>query len=296
MRQTKRSSLILLILAGLLIMLLAMGLPGIELARGQPFSLGQTQAEASAAGGSLPGGDLIIWIFRGFTALSLVMLLIYTIVSLLTPKGRRRLVALVLLITILLWVSDYLSQLSKNVTTNPPQQAAGGLPNAEPFLKAAPVTPFTADPPQWLTLAVIGVISLLAVALIIGVIWLLQQRHKSRKPSWSKLAQQAQNALDALHTGTDFKMTIVRCYQEMMRVVKEEKGFARGKAMTPHEFEDHLVNQGLPQEPIRRLTRLFEQVRYGSLPAGTEEEAVAFSCLTDIVNACQSIGETHAAQ
>jgi hypothetical protein len=59
--------------------------------------------------------------------------------------------------------------------------------------------------------------------------------------------------------------------------------------MTPREFEDRLINRGLPGESIKTLTRLFEQVRYGSLNANPGEEDQAVACLTDIVNYCRAL-------
>ncbi|HTP10892.1 MAG TPA: DUF4129 domain-containing protein, partial [Anaerolineae bacterium] len=92
--------------------------------------------------------------------------------------------------------------------------------------------------------------------------------------------------------GGDFKLTIVRCYQEMSRVVREERGLAREAAMTPREFEDYLASQGLPRAALNTLTRLFEQVRYGSLPAAAQEEALALTCLTEIAEGLSLAGRT----
>jgi hypothetical protein len=55
--------------------------------------------------------------------------------------------------------------------------------------------------------------------------------------------------------------------------------------MTPREFEQHLAEAGLGDDHIRRLTRLFESVRYGSnIPTKAEEEE-ALSCLNAIAEA-----------
>ena len=62
----------------------------------------------------------------------------------------------------------------------------------------------------------------------------------------------------------------------------------REETMTAREFEDQLVKKGLPQEAIRTLTRLFEQVRYGSAPPNPRDEVLALECLTDIAKACGS--------
>ena len=71
-----------------------------------------------------------------------------------------------------------------------------------------------------------------------------------------------------------------------MRVVKEEKGVARESAMTVREFEEQLVSKGLPEEAVQTLSRLFEQVRYGSMATSTREEDMAVASLNAIVEAC----------
>ncbi len=104
-----------------------------------------------------------------------------------------------------------------------------------------------------------------------------------------QLAEAAQNTIESIQSGDDFEITVVRCYQEMSRVVEKQKGIARERAMTPREFEDRLIDRGLPQGAVQTLTRLFERVRYGSAPTGARELDLAVSCLTDIVNACGGV-------
>ena len=52
--------------------------------------------------------------------------------------------------------------------------------------------------------------------------------------------------------------------------------------MTPREFEQYLANSGLADAHIRRLTRLFESVRYGAGPPSNAEEREAMACLNAI--------------
>jgi hypothetical protein len=104
------------------------------------------------------------------------------------------------------------------------------------------------------------------------------------------LAKEAQNAIEALKLGDDLRITVIHCYREMTRIVKQHKGIERETTMTVREFEDYLVRSGLPKEAIQTLSRLFEQVRYGGALADAHQEELALSCLTDIVNACKAIG------
>ena len=51
-----------------------------------------------------------------------------------------------------------------------------------------------------------------------------------------------------------------------------------------------LEEVGLPTEAVRRLTELFEQVRYGAKSLGQDEGAQALACLEAIVEFCRSAG------
>jgi hypothetical protein len=102
------------------------------------------------------------------------------------------------------------------------------------------------------------------------------------------LAGPAEEAIAAIRVGADLKDTVMRCYFEMGRVLREQRGISRDQAMTPREFEQYLAQEGLPRKPVGQLTRLFEMVRYGAKAVGKREELQAIDCLTAIVNACRS--------
>jgi hypothetical protein len=75
----------------------------------------------------------------------------------------------------------------------------------------------------------------------------------------------------------------------MSHVLSESRGINRSEVMTPREFENYLAAMGLPQEPISGLTRLFEEVRYGTKESGPLEEERALASLTAIVEACERV-------
>jgi hypothetical protein len=74
----------------------------------------------------------------------------------------------------------------------------------------------------------------------------------------------------------------------MIIVLRDYRLIHRDQDMTPHEFEQMLEHHGLPREPIRQLTELFERVRYGAYSPDRSEEHIAISSLSAIVRACQS--------
>ena len=146
-----------------------------------------------------------------------------------------------------------------------------------------------------LTLILVGLFALAALKIVIFVVIRFFQRTPSSDLLIEELAQEAQNAIHALNTGEDLKVTVIRCYSEMTHIVKKQKGIERDTTMTVREFEDHLTGSGLPQEALKTLTRLFEQVRYGGSLAGKQEEQLAIYCLTEIIDACMVIGGRHEA-
>ena len=296
MSKGKRNSLLLLSFAAMLILVLASGLPGLQLAEGQPFSLGQAQTGASTSAAVLPGGDILIWIFRAILALALVFLPLYIIYSLFTPEGRKRLLADIVLMAGILWVSEYLSKANQSTAPRQPVALPGAAQSPDMGLNTAPAAQFSATPPAWLSLVVILAISILIVAVTLVAVRFFRNRKKSEKDSYEDLAREAEMAIESLRSGGDLNTSILHCYQEMSRIVKKEKGIAREAAMTPREFEERLEGKGLPPESIRTLTRLFEQARYSAVPTGIHEESLALTCLTDIVNACKTIGELHEAR
>ncbi len=295
MSKAKRNSLVFLAIATLLIIILAMSLSNLTLSPGQPFTLEEIEPGELGLNPLSPDGSILIWIFRGTVALMLILLILYLVYSLMTSEGRKRLIANALMIVILFWLADYLRN-NLPTPTEQPEQPMSAAAQPDQLGESIPATLFPTEPPQWLTLAVILGISVL-ISVFVGVMfWFFwQRRKKEAKSPLDALAEEAQIAIEALNVGGDFRLTIIHCYQEMSRVLKAEKGIARESAMTPREFESQLVGKGLPPTSIKTLTRLFEQARYGSVSSQTSEEDLALSCLTEIVDACRTIGNRYEA-
>jgi hypothetical protein len=126
------------------------------------------------------------------------------------------------------------------------------------------------------------------VALLIGAIWFFWRRLRAQASPLELLAEEAQSALADLQSGGDLKDTVLRCYREMSQILSQQRGVTRPRDMTPREFEQQLAAVGLRDEHIRRLTRLFERVRYGGRQAGEREEREAVACLSAIARAYKS--------
>jgi hypothetical protein len=256
----------------------------LEFLPGQPFSLGRRPAQVGL-GGAVGEGDALVALFRVLVILTAVLTpfaIIYLIVS---PKARKRLLAQLVPLFLLLFFLYQRTRVESDLPGEESQLARGLPPITLPpsSLESVP------DPPQWLTLVTSLGLAVLIAALLVGALWLVWRGRRRPASSLKQLAQEAQEALDALLAGADLRNTIMRCYFEMARVLSEQRGIRRQKDMTPREFERRLEKAGLPGEPVQRLTRLFEQVRYGTKVPNEREEGQAIACLTAIVEACRSL-------
>lgn len=139
----------------------------------------------------------------------------------------------------------------------------------------------------------VGVNFLVSLLLFFGFIlltWMAWRAWQKRKGSvtMENLADIARDALQEMAAGIDHEHAIIQCYIRMNDAVSADKGLRRRSGMTPGEFAVRLEQAGLPARAVRRLTGLFESVRYGARIASQDEIQDARSCLADIVAACES--------
>jgi len=285
MIQKKRFLLIFLsVVATAAIILLTSGLPSLSLEyEGQ--RLPRMPRQPGATGGSTRSGELFSVAVRVFFIVAGAVLPFGIILYLVSPGARKRLLRdliallIVLLPLYLLWRAE--------------PGTFDGLGDFQPApapaeeLPPAPEVAYTPEPRQWLLVVATVAVALVVTGIVIAVGWTIWRRRQRPSPSLDRLAEQAEEAIDAIEAGADLKDTVSRCYVEMMEVLREERGLHRQRAMTPREFEARLEEAGVPTTQVRRLTRLFEQVRYGNKRLGKEEERQAVIALTSIVRFCQ---------
>jgi hypothetical protein len=227
--------------------------------------------------------QMVGWIFYVFLAIYLI-----AFISIFwTREGRKRLLLLLFLLVLLLIF----------ILNIPPKE-----PVAVPTLEGTPLTTYvpidetpvpytgidiTADQPppilDWLVTAAAIVLALVAAGLLGLIIWGLSLRRKPESLT-ELISQQAQDALDALEAGGDFRDIVIRCYAQMSRVLLQERGLERHSDMTPHEFEFALKRMGFPDAPVHTLTHLFEEARYGSQLPSEQGVEMAVSSLRAIVD------------
>jgi len=265
------------------IILLASSLSHLEFSQGQPFFLdindqSQDIREISFMKWSLDGvwkwvATLILWVFIPISV-------IYFVIS---PEGRKKALQRAIPLAIFAYALFMLMRQSGNLKTESPfafDKFVDTVSSSENPIDAI----FQSEPSQWVNI----IANLMFIFFVIGTAWFIFQRLQNAVSPLDKLNIEVKKALTNLESGVDLRSTVLRCYAEMSRVIREQKGIKRNAAMTPREFEQNLHAIGLPEINIVRLTRLFEDVRYGDKKLGVEDERVAIDCLEAIVEACEA--------
>lgn len=141
------------------------------------------------------------------------------------------------------------------------------------------------EPSEGFVIVVAGVIGLG----LAGLIYFVYRRFLN-KPAAATLAQLALDAeatlLKLQVEDANLRDVVMRSYYDMSKTLSEQ-GVHRAEGMTPREFEERLITAGLPRRDVERLTRLFEEVRYGHVSAGERQKREAIACMQAIVAAAQ---------
>lgn len=220
-----------------------------------------------------------------------LFMLIALVAMLLSPEGRKRLFRILFRTGFTLWALYFLYTRYPQVFNflDPTLQ---GAPPASANLEAGPnIPPPVFTPPQdspWLSYMV----SLFIILGVLFITWRLYVAWRAlNQPSYplQELARIARRSLRDLSDGRDSTDVIMNCYFRMSDAVSNSRHLERDSSMTPAEFASRLEEAGLPGDAVRRLTRLFESVRYGAQKAGPKDVNEAVACLTTILQYC---GET----
>lgn len=274
------------------ILALAASLSQVEFSPGEPFAFGTGMPVRTPPGGMSPELPPAVRLFLRVLLWLTLALIPFTIFYLIiSPSARKRFLQNLIVFGVFLGFIYLLRQQMKpGERTEDVLANFGRMPEGE-VGAARPPAEFAGAAPEWLVFLVSFLLAALVVAIVIGVIWVILRNRRQPAPSLAleELAQQADEAREAIEAGGDLRDTVIRCYMEMNRVVRDARGLQRERAMTPREFEDRLEHSGLPGEQVRDLTRLFEEVRYGAKELGPWEGRRAVACLTAIAEACRSL-------
>jgi len=283
----KRFILLLSIISLILLALLASALQNVEFRDGH--SLGRAESRSiqfSIERATREIAAISFWKQVAFWLLLAVFVLL--IAALLSPEGRKRLLRMFITFALSFWAIYYL--LKNNLLELPNLMiGAGAGPGPDAINDSPPLPVFTPpDIPGWMNF----LISLGVVLALLILAWSLNRWWQRVKLSYASaetlkdLASVARSSLHDLSGGADWADAITNCYVRMSDVVGRKRGLSRQKDMTPAEFAYRLERAGLPSDPVRRLTRLFESVRYGARKPVSTEINEAVSCLNAILHYC----------
>ncbi|HKJ37752.1 MAG TPA: DUF4129 domain-containing protein [Anaerolineales bacterium] len=246
----------------------------------EPFS-GSTQplfSSESEEGGRL---GILVWVVGG--------ILLMLIGIMLSKEARKRMLRIIFRIAFTAWVLYFLLKRYPEMFSFLDflqNQNAAATQNDEAL---ADIPPPVFTPPQDASF-LSYLVSVLVVLAILFLIWKLYRAWQSLNSggarSLHEIAKVARASLRDLSDGRESTDVILNCYFRMSDVVADKKKLQREAAMTPGEFAQRLEQSGLPGDAVRRLTRLFERVRYGDQKAGPKETNEAVACLTTILQYC----------
>lgn len=285
----KRFVLFLSLLSLATLLLLASGLRDVEFQAGRALGRAEAQSVQFSVERVIRAvTDVPVW--KQFIFWVLLFLLVLLVSSILSPELRRRVIRTFIGFAVSLMLILYL--LENKLLTLPDlglhsgAEAGGAAEEPPPFPVFTPP-----DVPGWVNFLIsLGImLALLALAWGLSHWWQRLNRLRALSKPLDDLAVIAQSSLADLAAGQDWDDVIVNCYARMSDTVGRKRGLMRKEAMTPAEFARRLEQAGLPADPVRRLTRLFESVRYGAKKSSQNEINEAVSCLTAILHSC---GET----
>jgi hypothetical protein len=273
------------------LIVLSLGLRDLPFREAQSFGRNQVgNVTMNPVREASPGVDAPFAVKFGVVAILFIMFGL--LVSLLTPEWRKRLIRIVIRVGVTYWAlyilftryRDVLADLALNLNglNNGSSTAAGN----------------TTEPPAFASAQTISMASYIVsfglALLLIVLAWKVYGFWKEFKESnpgmpLKKIARIARSSLDDLSSGRNSTDVILNCYFRMSDVIADTKKMRRKAFITPAEFALQLEEAGLPADPVKQLTKLFETVRYGGHRSNPKDVNEAVSCLTTILNHC---GET----
>lgn len=268
---------------------LSVSVGSVSFADAQP--VGREEAEASTRLPPLALGQIRNVAPQSQAVLIVTFVVLLALVAvLLSPEGRKRMFIVLFRMAFTLLAVYFLFKRYPGVFDflNPAGQ--GTAPRSPGLESGAGIPPPVFTPPQETPLLTYAVSLLVVLGLIFAAWWSYRAwRALTQRPAVSlqDLARIARASLRELSDGRETTDVIMTCYFRMSEVVGERRNLQRGMGVTPSEFASRLEEAGLPGDAVRRLTRLFEGVRYGGRKAGPKEVNEAVACLTSILQYCE---------
>jgi hypothetical protein len=275
------------------LVLLSASLNSLEMSAGQNLSFEQISPKLFDPNISSIGMRWLIALFRLIMILCWIALPFYIFMLFKSKEERKRFIRNMLLLALFFLLLYFFVNEGFDKKLTQFGQGVLGTPKPGEAVASVQLLGYV-PPPQWVTTLTTIIIALVIALIAVGFvyfIWRQARNRKQLKEPLRNIEKEAKAALDAIVGGADLRETIVRCYLQMIEALQVYRGINREKDITPHEFEQILEQRGMPSEPVQHLTKLFEDVRYGTFNPGRKDEQIAISSLTAIINACQRVTE-----
>jgi hypothetical protein len=295
-RQTKRWVVLVSFvgLMGLIFVLLA-NLNRLEFLPGK--ALPNPFGEISTVHGETGPLSKLSWVETLLRILPYLFLGVFTVAAVASTifyrKFRRTRIALIwtvaiLLVLIFLFYPRKQSQQWEEPPLLPSAESVANEANPPVEVEIPPI-----QSPNWglilVTLMVTLGIGLIATSFITRVYPSVKSRLKKEKTFLETFGERAGEAVEDIRAGKFLQDVVFRCYKDMSETLSRTCHVKNTPFLTPHEFAALLRDQGVDDKHVKRLTAIFEQVRYG----GRSEKPFAneaITCLESIQRAYATDG------
>jgi len=276
---------LLLALGLIALTILAAGLSEVNLQPGRSFIITEEEEERSPALAVV--GASQNWLL----AIAIGLAFIATMINIFRKDQRGwqhrlpGLIAFLLFILLFLFLRDQADSAVMMNNTDQESLPQQSIDLGEFIEEAQPIEPGNFAPSD-LLVAAVGV----GTGLLLAGLGYFVYRRWFGKPAAATLQQLALDAeatlLKLQVEDGNLRDVVMRSYYDMSKTVSEQ-GVQRAEGMTPREFEERLIQAGLPRRDVERLTRLFEEVRYGHVQVGERQKREAIACMEAIVAAAK---------
>lgn len=269
---------------------LAFSLDEVPFNEGQHYSSAEAAAPPPVSARNVTDAWADVPLWKQIVLWGLVSLMVLLVGLLLSPELRKKLFKLIARMAVTAVCIYYFLKLYGDKLFGFQMLAGEGVQKGDPA-NTQPMPTF--QPPQ-VSPMFSYLVSFAFALLWIVVMWGLYKGWKkylalTAKKPLDEIAHIARSSLDELRSGRESSDVIINCYLRMSDVVADKRRLHREIAMTPQEFAIRLERAGLPGDAVRRLTRLFEIVRYGDRKSAPKDVTEAVTCLNTILHYC---GET----
>ncbi len=266
--------------------ILSGGLTKLRFQPGKPFPQEAPPAppDIGETGRNLQPAWLAEMFQRLIYAIVLLAVVITAIGAIVSHQFRRFLLRqlppiLVLFLLLVLFSLFFHPEQAKLASSHPPPPAAPPAAGSAPEYVPPAVTP-----PNWSVV----LIALGTAGGIVGLGFAAWWRFRRAKPVpeerdvLAELGVEAGAAAARIRSGEEPRDVVIRAYKEMCDILSRR--VENPDYLTAREFARRLRARGMRDEHVDRLTRIFEEVRYGHRE-GTRFAGDAVSCLEEIRDA-----------